>query len=74
MGDWKVVRQHLKDDKELATLELYNLRLDHLEMTNVAEEHPDILKKAARIFKEERTSPELDIFKIPALANGLYND
>jgi arylsulfatase len=74
MGDWKVVRQHLMDDKELATIELYNLRSDPLEMTNVAEEYPDILKKAARIFKEERTSPELDIFKIPALANGLYND
>ena len=74
MGDWKVVRQHLKDDKEEATLELYNLRSDPLEMTNVAEEYPDILKKAAGIFKEERTSPELDNFKIPALANGLYND
>ena len=74
MGDWKVVRQYLIDDKEEATLELYNLRTDPLEMTNVAELYPDILKKAARIFKEERTSPELDIFKIPALANGLFND
>ena len=74
MGDWKVVRQYLIDDKEEATLELYNLRTDPLEMTNVAELYPDILNKAARIFKEERTSPELDIFKIPALANGLFND
>ncbi|MGB5434723.1 MAG: arylsulfatase [Maribacter sp.] len=74
MGDWKVVRQHLKDNKEEATLELYNLRSDPMETTNVANEYPDILKNAARIFKEERTTPEMDIFKIPALANGLFEE
>ena len=73
MGDWKVVRQHLINDKEEATLELYNLSSDLLETNNVAEEHPDILEKAAQIFKKERTSPELDVFKIQALANGLYD-
>lgn len=74
MGDWKVVRQHLKDDREEATLELYNVVSDPLETNNVANAYPDILKKAARIFKKERTSPELAIFKIPALANGLYEE
>jgi len=72
MGDWKVVRQNLKDDKKEATLELYNLKDDPTETMNVANEHPEILEKAAKIFTRERTTPDLEIFKIPAIADGLY--
>ena len=74
MGDWKVVRQNLKDDKKEATLELYNLREDPTETSNIASEHPDILKKAAAIFAQERTQPELEHFKIPLIADGLLNE
>ncbi len=73
MGDWKVVRQNLKNDKE-PTLELYNLKDDPTETTNVAAEHPEILKKAAEIFKTERESPELENFKIPLLSDGLLSE
>ena len=73
MGDWKVVRQNLKDEKKAATLELYNLIEDPTETTNIADSHPEILKKAAEIFKRERTSPELEIFRIPAIDDGLLN-
>lgn len=74
MGDWKVVRQNLKDKKKEATLELYNLREDPTETTNVAEGHPEILQKAAEIFERERIVPEMDIFKIPSISNGLLPD
>ncbi|MBT8308679.1 MAG: sulfatase-like hydrolase/transferase, partial [Maribacter sp.] len=74
MGDWKVVRQNLKDAKKEATLELYNLREDPTEASNIASEHPDILKKAAEIFARERAQPELEHFKIPLIADGLLNE
>ncbi len=73
MGDWKVVRRHLKDKKP-PTLELYNLKNDPTEQINVAEEHPEILQKAAEIFERERDSPELENFKIPILQHGLLNE
>ncbi len=70
MGDWKVVRQNLLNEEE-PTLELYNLKEDPTEKTNVADAHPKILAKAAEIFKAERTRPELENFKIPIIDNGL---
>lgn len=73
MGDWKVVRQNLKNAKE-PTLELYNLKDDPTETTNVAASNPEILQKAAEIFKRERDVPELESFKIPLIAEGLLNE
>ncbi len=70
MGDWKVVRQNLKNEKK-PTLELYNLKEDPTETTNLADAHPEILQKAAAIFKSERDIPQLDNFKIPILQQGL---
>ena len=74
MGDWKVVRQNLKDDKKEATIELYNLKEDPIESINVASAHPEILEKAAKIFEQERTIPELEHFKIPLISDGLLNE
>ncbi|TMM56777.1 arylsulfatase [Maribacter algarum] len=70
MGDWKVVRQNLKNDKE-PTLELYNLKDDPTETKNIAALHPEVLEKAAEIFKAEREIPELENFEIPILQEGL---
>ncbi|MGI9552922.1 MAG: arylsulfatase [Aurantibacter sp.] len=70
MGDWKVVRQNLLSD-DAPTLELYDLKNDPTEKTNIAAAHPEILKKAAGIFKAEREEPELENFKIPIIDNGL---
>lgn len=70
MGDWKVVRQNLKN-KEEPTIEVYNLKDDPTETTNVAAAHPEVLKKAAEIFQREREVPEIEDFKIPLLKEGL---
>ena len=71
MGDWKVVKTHLKDKKNKHTLELYNLRSDIKETTNVAVQHPDILEKAAKILESQHTEPSIEKFRIPALIEGL---
>lgn len=73
MGEWKMIRQNLNDEKKAATIELYNLKEDPTEKVNVAHEHPEILKKAAAIFAQERTIPELEHFRIPLIENGLLN-
>ncbi|QOD60918.1 arylsulfatase [Polaribacter haliotis] len=72
MGDWKVIRQHLKNKKE-PTLELYNLAKDPTESNNVAKENPEILQKAAEIFKREHTNAHSDRFRIPLIEKGLLN-
>lgn len=73
MGDWKVVRQNLKNDKK-ATLELYNLKEDPTENLNVAKAYPEVLQRAAEIFANNRDIPELEDFKIPFLQEGLLSE
>ncbi|MGB5553197.1 MAG: arylsulfatase [Flavobacteriaceae bacterium] len=71
MGDWKVVRQHLKDENAEPTLELYNLKEDPTEAINVAQAHPDIIEKAVQIFAAQHTNSEEERFRIPTIENGL---
>jgi len=73
MGDWKVVRQNLKNKKR-STLELYNLVNDPQEKNNVASEHPEIIEKAAKIFKKEHSDAQIERFRIPQVENGLLGD
>ncbi|MGB3145101.1 MAG: arylsulfatase [Maribacter sp.] len=70
MGDWKVIRQHLKD-KETPTLELYDLKNDPAESKNVADKHPEVLAKAAEIFQSEHHDAATERFRIPSIENGL---
>ncbi|SNZ00454.1 arylsulfatase [Flagellimonas pacifica] len=73
MGDWKVVRQNLKNPKKESTLELYNLVKDPAEQNNVADEHPEIIANAAKIFAEEHNNAEVERFRIPIVENGLLS-
>lgn len=74
MGDWKLIRKNLKNDKKEPTLELYNLKDDIREVNNVAAQHPEIIEKAAKIFKEQHTNAEVERFRIPLVENGLLFD
>ena len=57
MGKWKGVRLNTKK-KPNGPIELYNLETDLGEKTNIAESHPDIVKKIEQIMKQARTPSE----------------
>jgi arylsulfatase A-like enzyme len=68
IGDWKGIRQHLlppKGGKPHLEIELYDLGKDRSETTNVAADHPDVVARIERLFREQHT-PSKD-FAIPAL-------
>jgi len=58
MGDWKAVRVGLKRNPD-APVQLFDLKTDLGEKTDVAAQHPDVVAKIARIMKEGRTESEL---------------
>ena len=64
VGDWKAVRQGLSRKKKVVT-ELYNLASDPGEKQNIADEHPDVVKRLEAIMQAEHTPS--DIFPIPAI-------
>lgn len=74
MGDWKVVRQNLKNKRKEPTLELYNLKTDAAETNNVADQYPEIIQKAVNIFKREHQNAQVERFRIPLIENGLLAD
>ena len=57
MGDWKGVRLGVAKDPN-APIELYNLKTDLGETTDVAREHPDVVEKIAAIMTDVRTPSE----------------
>ena len=56
-GDWKAVRQNLA--KRVVKTELYNLKDDPSETTDLAAKHPDVVKRLEAVMKEQHT-PSLD--------------
>ncbi len=62
MGDWKAVKRDLKKNPD-APLELYNLRTDRNETTDVAKQKPDLVRKLERIMLDARDEPEIKPFR-----------
>ena len=61
MGDWKGIRQNLLKNPE-AQIELYNLKNDVSEQTNVADQYPEIVQQLKqKMLTEHRDS---EYFKI----------
>ncbi len=57
MGDWKAIRQDISSGN--LDIELYNLARDIGERNNVADQHPEIVAKLARLMKREHTPSKL---------------
>lgn len=60
MGNWKAIRT-----KPNRKIELYNLKKDIGEQSDMADKHPEIVTKIADIFKNGRT--ESDLFPLPSV-------
>lgn len=69
MGKWKGIRKDIIADGNLE-IELYNLEEDIRELSNVAEQHPEIVNRIREIMKEEHTVPELRRFRMEALGDN----
>ena len=57
MGDWKAIQQDMHFQNR-QPIELYNLKTDISETTNVAPAHPELVKKAETIFEEAHIPSE----------------
>lgn len=64
MDDWKLVRTGLKTQKP-GDWELYNIKTDRSETTNVADSHPDIVQQGIDILREENDDNPLFPLTIP---------
>lgn len=56
LGDWKAIQRDVK--KGNTKIQLYNLATDLGEQHDVAAEHPEIIERVRRIFREDRTTSE----------------
>jgi arylsulfatase A len=61
-GDWKGIIKQVKTIPSLP-MELYNLKVDPKEKTNLAEGHPDVIKELKDIISKAHTRSE--IFRFP---------
>ena len=57
VGDWKAIRQNMIRGN--LAIELYNLSQDIGEQQNIAEQHPDVVAKLAKLMEQEHTPSEL---------------
>jgi arylsulfatase A len=58
MGDWKGVKSNMKKNKN-APWEIYNLRTDEKETTDVGAQHPDLAKQFEAIVKKEHQASHI---------------
>ena len=66
-GSGKELKKEMR--KTNGELELYHLPTDIKEQNNVAELHPNIVAQIEAIIQSERTTPEIEKFKLPVLDN-----
>jgi arylsulfatase A-like enzyme len=57
MGDWKGIRLKVKNNPN-APIQLFNLKKDIGETNNIADNHPDIIRRITKLFKTAHTPSE----------------
>ena len=66
-GKWKGLKKNLNKGKQ--DLKLYDLEKDLLELNDVSNEYPLVVKKLEKLLTQAHTRPNLEEFLIPALDN-----
>jgi arylsulfatase A len=60
-GKWKAVRLEVRKDPN-SPLELYDLQIDPQEKSNIASQHPDIVRRMEQTMKQARTNSDVFLF------------
>lgn len=63
MGNWKAFVKNIR--KGGREIELYDLSVDPREQNNIAEKHPEVIKRVLEIFHSEHQDPEVKGFMLP---------
>jgi arylsulfatase len=66
IGKWKGIRMNIKKKGNLK-IQLFNLKKDIQEQHNVADQHPEVVRKIKHIMLQEHTIPTVDAFRMKAL-------
>ncbi|MFY9152649.1 MAG: arylsulfatase [Prolixibacteraceae bacterium] len=61
-GNWKLIRQNVMLPEKITT-ELYDLNTDLGEETNIAEQHPEVVKEMLEILANSRTTSDVFSFE-----------
>lgn len=67
MGNWKAIRRNMFEDN--LQLELYNLKDDPAETTDVAAEHPEIIAQIEQILTQEHEASSVERFQFEVLGD-----
>lgn len=63
MGKWKALVENVR--KGNRKVQLFDLETDPREQNDMSAQHPDVVKKALQIFRDEHTDPEIKTFNLP---------
>lgn len=72
LGNWKGVRLNVKKDKD-GPIQLFDMATDPKESKDISANHPEVVKKIARIMKEEHVEVEAFPFIIEKKDNTASN-
>ena len=65
LGKWKGIIQDM--NKGNTAMQLFDLDKDIQEQHDIADQHPDVVKKIAQIMNEEHNTPEVASFRMKVL-------
>ena len=68
-GKWKAIRENIFDGN--MEIQLYNMETDSTEQNNIADQHPEVVKKARRLMEREHETPKIEKFRMDALSDTL---
>jgi len=65
IGDYKIIRQKIKQPNSKAKWELYNIAVDRNETNDLAQQHPEIIDEAIKLLRQEASENRIFPLEIP---------